>query len=87
MKGLSHARPKGVARIKTELIDLDLIRGSAFTKAKPQQGFIATTYLGIVRVFSVPILPQMVVEPNEQLHLYPFILVVWASIVVHVYLF
>lgn len=54
MKGLSHARPKGVARIKTELIDLDLIRGSAFTKAKPQQGFIATTYLGIIRVVLFP---------------------------------
>lgn len=54
MKGLSHARPKGVARIKTELIDLDLIRGSAFTKAKPQQGFIATTYLGIIRVLLFP---------------------------------
>ena len=54
LKGLSHAIPKKVTRVKTELIDLDLIRGSAFTKAKPKQGYIATTYLGILRVIFFP---------------------------------
>lgn len=54
LKGLSHAVPKKVARVKTELIDLDLIRGSAFTKAKPKQGYVATTYLGILRVVFFP---------------------------------
>ncbi|RWS29231.1 putative homeodomain transcription factor-like protein [Leptotrombidium deliense] len=54
LKGLSDAVPKKVARVKTELIDLDLIRGSAFTKAKPQQSYLATTYLGITRVILFP---------------------------------
>ncbi|RWS17689.1 putative homeodomain transcription factor-like protein [Dinothrombium tinctorium] len=54
LKGLSHAVPKKVARVKTELIDLDLIRGSAFAKAKPQQSYLATTYLGIIRVILFP---------------------------------
>ena len=54
MKGLTNAIPKKLARVKTELIDLDLIRGSAFTKAKPKQGCIATTCIGIVRVLLFP---------------------------------
>lgn len=51
---MSDAIPKKVARVKTELIDLDLIRGSAFSKAKPKQGWIATTLLGFVRVLFFP---------------------------------
>lgn len=51
---MSNAIPKKLARVKTELIDLDLIRGSAFTKAKPKQGCIATTCLGILRVLLFP---------------------------------
>lgn len=54
MKGLTNAIPKKLARVKTELIDLDLIRGSAFTKAKPKQGCIATTCIGIIRVLLYP---------------------------------
>jgi hypothetical protein len=53
LKGL-NAIPKKVAKVKTELIDLDLIRGSAFTKAKPQQGWLAAIYSGINRVILLP---------------------------------
>ncbi|KAI1305285.1 Protein phtf [Halotydeus destructor] len=54
LKGLSHAIPKKVTRVKTDLIDLDLIRGSTFTKAKPQESCFVSTYLGIVRVILFP---------------------------------
>ncbi|GFR00264.1 putative homeodomain transcription factor 2 [Trichonephila clavata] len=48
------AIPKRTTRIKTELIDVDLVRGSAFVKAKPQHSWIAATISGIKRVFFLP---------------------------------
>ncbi|CAL1296921.1 unnamed protein product [Larinioides sclopetarius] len=48
------AIPKRTTRIKTELIDVDLVRGSAFAKAKPQHSWIAATVSGIKRVFFLP---------------------------------
>ncbi|XP_055947434.1 protein PHTF2-like isoform X2 [Argiope bruennichi] len=48
------AIPKRTTRIKTELIDVDLVRGSAFAKAKPQHSWIAATVSGIKRVFLLP---------------------------------
>lgn len=53
MKGL-NAIPKKVAKVKTELIDLDLVRGSAFTKAKSQQGWLTASFTGIIRVILLP---------------------------------
>jgi len=54
LKGM-NAIPKKVAKLKTELIDLDLIRGTAFTKAKQQQGWLVATYFGINRVIFFPL--------------------------------
>ncbi|GIX99448.1 protein PHTF2 [Caerostris darwini] len=48
------AIPTRTTRIKTELIDVDLVRGSAFVKAKPQHSWIAATISGIKRVFLLP---------------------------------
>ncbi|XP_035232027.1 uncharacterized protein LOC118203845, partial [Stegodyphus dumicola] len=53
LRGVS-AVPKKTARIKTELIDVDLVQGSAFAKAKPQHSWIAATVSGIRRVFLLP---------------------------------
>ncbi|XP_071486728.1 protein PHTF2-like [Diadema antillarum] len=41
-------------RVKTELIDVDLVRGSTFTKAKPEHAWFATTRKGLLRVFFFP---------------------------------
>nr|XP_054754491.1 protein PHTF1-like isoform X1 [Lytechinus pictus] len=41
-------------RVKTELIDVDLVRGSTFTKAKPEHAWLATTWKGLLRVFFFP---------------------------------
>lgn len=53
LKGL-NAIPKKVAKVKTELIDLDLIRGTAFTKAKSQQGWLSALFYGTNRVLLLP---------------------------------
>lgn len=43
------------AKPKTELIDLDLVRGSSFTKAKPTHGFVTVTKLATLRVLFLPL--------------------------------
>ncbi|PIK33838.1 putative homeodomain transcription factor 2 [Apostichopus japonicus] len=49
-----HA-PLKVGRVKTELIDVDLVRGSTFTKAKPEHAWLATTRKGLCRVLLLPL--------------------------------
>lgn len=43
------------AKPKTEFIDLDLVRGSSFTKAKPTHGFVTVTKLATLRVLFLPL--------------------------------
>ncbi|KAJ8020993.1 putative homeodomain transcription factor 2 [Holothuria leucospilota] len=47
--------PLKVGRVKTELIDVDLVRGSTFTKAKPEHAWLATTRKGLCRVLLLPV--------------------------------
>uniref|UniRef100_A0A1B6G604 PHTF1/2 N-terminal domain-containing protein n=1 Tax=Cuerna arida TaxID=1464854 RepID=A0A1B6G604_9HEMI len=47
--------PKKTAKLKTELIDIDLIRGSSFTKAKPKHGFLTVTRLAVLRLLFLPL--------------------------------
>ncbi|XP_054269233.1 protein phtf-like isoform X2 [Macrosteles quadrilineatus] len=46
--------PKKTAKLKTELIDIDLIRGSSFTKAKPKHGLMTVTRLAVMRLVFLP---------------------------------
>uniref|UniRef100_A0A1B6D162 PHTF1/2 N-terminal domain-containing protein n=1 Tax=Clastoptera arizonana TaxID=38151 RepID=A0A1B6D162_9HEMI len=46
--------PKKTAKLKTDLIDVDLVRGSSFTKAKPKHGLIAVTRLAVLRLIFLP---------------------------------
>lgn len=48
------AIPRKATRIKTELIDVDLVQGSAFAKAKPQDSWVVTTISGIKRILLLP---------------------------------
>ncbi|CAH1772293.1 unnamed protein product [Owenia fusiformis] len=57
LKGLHNVRKKA-AKAKTELIDVDLVRGSTFTKAKPVSAWTAVTRRGIVRVLFFPLFFQ-----------------------------
>ncbi|KAL8575034.1 hypothetical protein ACOMHN_063566 [Nucella lapillus] len=55
-KGLPnvHHAPRKTVRLKTEYIDVDLIRGSTFTKTKPQVPWIYITRKAFVRVLFFP---------------------------------
>uniref|UniRef100_A0A4X1SEV0 Putative homeodomain transcription factor 2 n=1 Tax=Sus scrofa TaxID=9823 RepID=A0A4X1SEV0_PIG len=52
-KGLRN-KPKKTAHVKPDLIDVDLVRGSAFAKAKPESPWTSLTRKGIVRVVFFP---------------------------------
>lgn len=54
LRGVS-AIPKKTARIKAELIDIDLVRGSTFKKSKPQNSWLALATNGVVRVLLFPL--------------------------------
>ncbi|XP_075923158.1 protein PHTF2 isoform X7 [Petromyzon marinus] len=47
-------KPKKSGHVKPDLIDVDLVRGSTFAKAKPESAWTAITRKGIVRVLLFP---------------------------------
>lgn len=52
--GLTHIQMKS-AKPKTDLIDLDLVRGSSFTKAKPKHGFLTVARHATLRLIFMPL--------------------------------
>ncbi|XP_076003443.1 putative homeodomain transcription factor 1 isoform X1 [Genypterus blacodes] len=48
------SKPKRTGHIKADLIDVDLVRGSTFSKAKPESPWAALTRKGLVRVLLFP---------------------------------
>ncbi|XP_058486981.1 putative homeodomain transcription factor 1 [Solea solea] len=48
------SKPKKTGYIKQDLIDVDLVRGSTFSKAKPESPWTALTRKGLVRVLLFP---------------------------------
>ncbi|XP_061639692.1 putative homeodomain transcription factor 1 isoform X1 [Phyllopteryx taeniolatus] len=48
------SKPRKTGHIKSDLIDVDLVRGSTFSKAKPQSPWTALTRKGLVRVLLFP---------------------------------
>lgn len=53
LHGLTHV-PKKTAKLKTELIDVDLVRGSSFPKAKPKHGSMTVMRLSLARLLLLP---------------------------------
>ncbi|KAM4676167.1 protein PHTF2 isoform 1-T2 [Discoglossus pictus] len=53
IKGLRN-KPKKTGHVKPDLIDVDLVRGSAFAKTKPESPWTSLTRKGIVRVVFFP---------------------------------
>ncbi|XP_020815366.1 putative homeodomain transcription factor isoform X1 [Drosophila serrata] len=76
-------------KLKTELIDVDLVRGSTFPKAKPKQSLLTVIRLAILRYLLLPLYAQWWVKqtsPNAFgfiLVLYLTQLVNWAIYVLH----
>ncbi|KAM4796716.1 protein PHTF1 [Rhinophrynus dorsalis] len=54
IKGFKN-RPKKMVQIKSDLIDVDLVRGSTFAKAKPESPWTSLTRKGLVRVVFFPL--------------------------------
>nr|XP_018901174.1 PREDICTED: putative homeodomain transcription factor isoform X2 [Bemisia tabaci] len=54
LSGFTHV-PKKSAKLKTDLIDVDLVRGSAFTKAKPKHGILTVSRLAVLRLLCLPL--------------------------------
>ncbi|CAH0553513.1 unnamed protein product [Brassicogethes aeneus] len=52
--GLNHIHTRST-KPNNDLIDLDLVRGSSFTKAKPQHGFLTIAKLATLRFMLLPI--------------------------------
>lgn len=46
---------KNKAKIKTEFIDVDLVRGSLFPKLKSKQSLLQVLYLSVLRYFFLPL--------------------------------
>lgn len=52
--GLTHV-PMKTTKLKTELIDVDLVRGSSFPKAKPKHGLLTVACLAFQRLLFLPL--------------------------------
>lgn len=53
------------AKLKTELIDVDLVRGSTFPKAKPKQTLLTVIRLAILRYLFLPLYAQWWVKQTS----------------------
>ncbi|XP_050491403.1 protein phtf [Bombus huntii] len=54
LEGFTHV-PMRTAKLKTELIDVDLVRGSSFPKAKPKHGLSTVACLALQRLLLLPL--------------------------------
>ncbi|XP_029856863.2 protein PHTF1 isoform X3 [Aquila chrysaetos chrysaetos] len=59
-------KPKKKGHIQPDLIDVDLIRGSTFAKAKPEIPWTSLTRKGIVRVVFFPLFSQWWIQVTSQ---------------------
>ncbi|BFG06202.1 putative homeodomain transcription factor [Drosophila madeirensis] len=76
-------------KLKTELIDVDLVRGSTFPKAKPKQSLLTVIRLAILRYLLLPLYAQWWVRQTTP-NAFGFILVLyltqlmnWAIYILH----
>ncbi|KAM6218118.1 protein PHTF1 isoform 2-T2 [Rhynchocyon petersi] len=65
IKGFKN-KPKKMGHIKPDLIDVDLIRGSTFAKAKPEIPWTSLTRKGLVRVVFFPLFSSWWIQVTSQ---------------------
>lgn len=65
MKGFKN-KPKKKGHIQPDLIDVDLIRGSTFAKAKPEIPWTSLTRKGLVRVVFFPFFSQWWIQVTSR---------------------
>ncbi|MED6270144.1 hypothetical protein CHARACLAT_007006, partial [Characodon lateralis] len=61
-----ESKPKKTGHIKSDLIDVDLVRGSTFSKAKPESQWTALTRKGLVRVLLFPFFFQWWIQVTSK---------------------
>uniref|UniRef100_A0A2C9JQE2 PHTF1/2 N-terminal domain-containing protein n=1 Tax=Biomphalaria glabrata TaxID=6526 RepID=A0A2C9JQE2_BIOGL len=82
-----HNAPSKKVRLKTEYIDVDLIRGSTFAKAKPQVPWVYITRKAIARVLFFPFYYNWWVhQTSKQLYAVLLVLYVLQVLTIFVYL-
>uniref|UniRef100_A0A8C7A1N6 Putative homeodomain transcription factor 1 n=1 Tax=Nothoprocta perdicaria TaxID=30464 RepID=A0A8C7A1N6_NOTPE len=85
MKGLK-SKPRKKGHIQPDLIDVDLIRGSTFAKAKPEIPWTSLTRKGIVRVVFFPLFSQWWIQVTSQ-RIFTWLLVLYLMQVIAVVLY
>uniref|UniRef100_H2TRK3 Putative homeodomain transcription factor 1 n=1 Tax=Takifugu rubripes TaxID=31033 RepID=H2TRK3_TAKRU len=65
LNGLNN-KPKKVCYIKPDLIDVDLVKGSTFSKAKPESPWTALARKGLVRVLLFPFFFQWWIQVTSR---------------------
>uniref|UniRef100_A0A803V947 Putative homeodomain transcription factor 1 n=1 Tax=Ficedula albicollis TaxID=59894 RepID=A0A803V947_FICAL len=84
-KGFKN-KPKKKGHIQPDLIDVDLISGSTFAKAKPEIPWTSLTRKGIVRVVFFPLFSQWWIQVTSQ-RIFMWLLVLYVMQVVAVVLY
>ncbi|KFW74571.1 Putative homeodomain transcription factor 1, partial [Manacus vitellinus] len=79
-------KPKKKGHIQPDLIDVDLISGSTFAKAKPEIPWTSLTRKGIVRVVFFPLFSQWWIQVTSQ-RIFTWLLVLYVMQVVAVLLY
>uniref|UniRef100_A0A8D0HBA9 Putative homeodomain transcription factor 1 n=1 Tax=Sphenodon punctatus TaxID=8508 RepID=A0A8D0HBA9_SPHPU len=85
MKGFKN-KPKKKGHIQPDLIDVDLIRGSTFAKAKPEIPWTSLTRKGIVRVVFFPLFSRWLIQVTSQ-RIFMWLLVLYILQVIAVALY
>lgn len=75
LHGLTHV-PRKSAKLTPQLIDVDLVRGSSFPKAKPKHGLITVARLGVLRLLLLPLYWRWWVQQTSQ-RAFTFLLVLY----------
>ncbi|XP_039389456.1 protein PHTF1 isoform X1 [Mauremys reevesii] len=84
-KGFKN-KPKKKGHIQPDLIDVDLIRGSTFAKAKPEIPWTSLTRKGIVRVVFFPLFSRWWIQVTSQ-RIFMWLLVLYLMQVIAVVLY
>ncbi|XP_060057835.1 protein PHTF1 isoform X2 [Erinaceus europaeus] len=84
-KGFKN-KPKKMGHIKPDLIDVDLIRGSTFAKAKPEIPWTSLTRKGIVRVVFFPLFSNWWIQVTS-LRIFIWLLVLYLMQVIALVLY
>ncbi|CAG9836717.1 unnamed protein product [Diabrotica balteata] len=83
--GLNHIQMRS-AKPNPNFIDLDLVRGSSFTKTKPKQGFIKVTKLATLRFIFFPFYGKWWIEQTSN-YVFIICLIVYILHIINITIF